>query len=571
MEDQYDIVVIGAGHNGLVAANYLARTGCKVGVFETRDVVGGACVTEELIPGAKWSSCAFVQGLFRDEIVQELQLREHGLEMYAPDVQGFALFDDGSHLFLWKELDRTLREIEKHSRRDAERFIEFGARYRRFGEIMKPFMFDAPPLRSEIFAAFETAGEEDLLDEFVLGSTNDLLDRYFESDHVKGFLTFYGMVSVWGGPSTPGLSYVYGHHASGEFDGQLSRWAFVKGGMGGITQALAAAARTHGVTIRTGARVDRVQIKSGQVRGIVLESGEEIAADIVISNAEPKRSLLKFVEANHLDETFRTAVDGIDQRGAMSRVHLLVDELPRYVGLPDELPGPQHRGHQMLGASVENFESAWQAQRQGRIPDDFQIESITQSVTDPTLAPEGLHTMTLGVQHTPSVLAEGTWDDIRETWADRVVDILCRYAPNMRDHIVDRHIITPLDLDRDYGIPGGCIFHTAMTIDQLFSSRPLAALSQYRTPIAGYYLCGAGMHPGGGVMGLPGHNAAKVVLRDLRGESVETRNVGRTTEAQKHFVDRILETPLGRRLGYKVARSRTMRPITERASRSRTK
>ena len=340
MEDHYDIVVIGAGHNGLVAANYLARTGCKVGVFETRDVVGGACVTEELIPGAKWSSCAFVQGLFRDEIVQELQLREHGLEMYAPDVQGFALFDDGSHLFLWKELDRTLREIEKHSRRDAERFIEFGARYRRFGEIMKPFMFDAPPLRSEIFAAFETAGEEDLLDEFVLGSTNDLLDRYFESDHVKGFLTFYGMVSVWGGPSTPGLSYVYGHHASGEFDGQLSRWAFVKGGMGGITQALAAAARTHGVTIRTGARVDRVLIKSGQVRGIVLESGEEIAADIVISNAEPKRSLLKFVEANHLDETFRTAVDGIDQRGAMSRVHLLVDELPRYVGLPDELPGP---------------------------------------------------------------------------------------------------------------------------------------------------------------------------------------------------------------------------------------
>ena len=179
--------------------------------------------------------------------------------------------------------------------------------------------------------------------------------------------------------------------------------------------------------------------------------------------------------------------------------------------------------------------------------------------------------MTLGVQHTPSVLAEGTWDDIRETWADRVVDILCRYAPNMRDHIVDRHIITPLDLDRDYSIPGGCIFHTAMTIDQLFSSRPLAALSQYRTPIAGYYLCGAGMHPGGGVMGLPGHNAAKVVLRDLRGESVETRNVGSTTEAQKHFVDRILETPLGRRLGYKVARSRTMRPITERASRSRTK
>ena len=210
MAEHYDVAIIGAGHNGLVAATYLARAGCKVGVFEARHIVGGACVTEELIAGAKWSSCAFVQGLFRDEIVAELELKKHGLEMYAPDVQGFALFDDGVHLFLWKELDRTLREIEKHSKHDAERFIEFGARYRRFGEIMKPFMFDVPPLRSELFAAFEAAGAEDLLDEFVLGSTNDLLDRYFESDHIKGFLTFYGMVSVWGGPSTPGLAYVYG-------------------------------------------------------------------------------------------------------------------------------------------------------------------------------------------------------------------------------------------------------------------------------------------------------------------------------------------------------------------------
>ena len=569
MAEQYDIAIIGAGHNGLVAANYLTRAGCNVGVFEARNVVGGACVTEELIPGAKWSSCAFVQGLFRDEIVNELELKKYGLEMYAPDVQGFALFDDGSNLFLWKELDRTLKEIEKHSPRDAERFIEFGARYRRFGEIMRPFMFDAPPARSEVFATFEAAGAEDLLDEFVLGSTNDLLDRYFESDHIKGFLTFYGMVSIWGGPSTPGLSYVYGHHASGEFEGQLSRWAFVRGGMGGITQALAASARAHGATIRTGAPIAQILTKSGQARGIVLESGEEIAADIVISNAEPKRSLLRFVEAKELDSSFRTAVESIDQRGAMARVHLLVDELPRYIGLPDELPGPQHRGHQMLGASVENFEKAWDAQRQGLIPDDFQIEAITQSVTDPTLAPEGLHTLTLGVQHTPTQLAEGTWDDIKERWADRVVDILCRYAPNMRNHMVDRHVITPLDLEREYGIPGGCIFHSAMTINQLFGSRPLAEISHYRTPIAGYYLCGAGMHPGGGVMGLPGHNAAKVVLRDLQGESSEGRNVGGATDAQKRFVDRILETPLGRRLGYKVARSRTMRPITDWASKGR--
>ena len=569
MAENYDIAIIGAGHNGLVAANYLARGGCKVGVFEAREVVGGACVTEELIKGAKWSSCAFVQGLFRDEIVRDLELKKHGLEMYAPDVQGFALFNDGSHLFLWKELDRTLKELEKHSKHDAENFIQFGARYRRFGEIMKPFMFDAPPSRSEIFATFEAAGAEDLLDEFVLGSTNELLDRYFESDHIKGFLTFYGMVSIWGGPSTPGQAYVYGHHASGEFEGNLSRWAFVKGGMGEITQSLAKSAQAQSVEIRTGVPVNQVLIKSGRAIGIVLKGGEEIAADIVISNAEPKRSLLKFVEERHLAAEFRRDVERIDQRGAMARVHLLVDELPRYIGLPDELPGPQHRGHQMLGASVENFEQAWQAQRQGRIPDDFQIEAITQSVTDPTLAPEGLHTLTLGVQHTPAQLADGTWDDIRDSWADKVVDILSRYAPNIKGHIVDRHVITPLDLEREYGIPGGCIFHTAMTIKQLFGSRPLAALSHYRTPVAGYYLCGAGMHPGGGVMGLPGHNAAKVVLRDLRGETSEVSNVAQRAQVPQGFLDRILETPLGRRLGYKVARSRGLRPLTERASRSR--
>ena len=345
MAETYDIAIIGAGHNGLVAANYLARAGCKVGVFEARDVVGGACVTEELIPGARFSSCAFVQGLFRDEIVSELELKKHGLEMYAPDVQGFALFDDGSSLFLWKELDRTLREIERYSKADAERFIEFGTRYRRFGEIMKPFMFDAPPARSEVFAAFEAAGAEDLFDEFVLNSTNDLLDRYFENEHIKGFLTFYGMVSIWGGPSTPGLAYVYGHHASGEFEGQLSRWAFVRGGMGGITRALAAGARAHGATIRTGAPVARLAIKSGQARGLLLASGEEIEADIVVSNAEPKRSLLRFVEPSELDSSFREAVENIDQRGAMARVHLLVDRaspLRRAVGRDARptAPGP---------------------------------------------------------------------------------------------------------------------------------------------------------------------------------------------------------------------------------------
>jgi phytoene dehydrogenase-like protein len=568
MAERFDAAVIGAGHNGLVAANYLARAGLSVVVLEAREVVGGACVTEALFPDypdTRWSSCAFVQGLFRDELVRELELARFGLQMYAPDVQGFSLFDDGSHLFLWAELDRTLREIERYGRKDAEAFLLFGSRFRRFGEILFPFMAMPPVPRSEVFKAFEDAGEESLLDEFLLGSARDLLDRYFESPHVKGFLCFFGMVSIWGSPSTPGTSYVYGHHASGSFEGHLSRWAFVRGGMGGITRALAAAAQAHGATIRTGAPVGRVLVKSGRAHGVALRSGEEIEAGIVVSNADPKRSLLHLLEPGALDAGFRDAVAAIDQRGSMARVHLLVDALPDYLGLPPG-PGPQHRGHQMLGASLEAFEHAFEAQRAGLIPDDMQIEAIIQSVTDPSLAPQGLHTLTLGVQHVPATLASGSWDGAREAWADKVVDTLCRYAPNMRNHILARRVITPLDLERDYSLTGGNIFHAALTLSQLFGARPLPALASYRTPVDRYYLCGAGMHPGGGVMGLPGRNAASVILADLRGEVAPH---GDASPSRRGLIDRALETAMGRRLGHALARNPALRPLTERAARAR--
>ena len=571
MAEHYDVAIIGGGHNGLVAANYLARAGCTVIVLEARYQVGGACVSEELIPGATFSSCAFVQGLFRDEIVRELELKQHGLEMYAPDVQGFALFDDGSHLFLWKELDKTLRELERHSKRDAKKFVEFGTRYRRFGEMVHPWLMRPPPRRSEVFRTFEESGAEDLLDEFVLASTNDLLGRYFESPHIRGFLTFYGMVSIYGGPSTPGMSYVYGHHAAGEFEGELSRWAFVKGGMGGLTRSLARAAEAHGVTIRTDAEVDRIRIRGGEASGVVLASGEQIEAHVVLSNADPKRSLLGMIEPGLLDMSFRRSLERIDTRGSMARVHLLVDELPHYVGFADAEPGPQHRGHQMLGASVESFEKAFEAQRNGEIPDDFVVEVITQSVTDPTLAPPGQHTMTIGVQHTPFELAKGDWDSTREEWGDKVIEVLSRYAPNIKDHILGRVVITPLDLEREYNITQGNIFHIAMTLPQLYSSRPLPELSHYRTPVPGYYLCGAGMHPGGGVMGAAGHNAAHVVLGDLAGDATSDATEAGRPRAHQGFIDRMMKTELGRRVGYKVARSRTMRPVTARVARSRTR
>jgi phytoene dehydrogenase-like protein len=562
--EHYDVAVVGAGHNGLVAATYLARAGRRVVVLEARDVVGGACVTEELIAGSRWSSCAFISGLLRPQIIRELELARFGLEMYQSDVLNFSLFRDGSHMFLWPEVDRTLREIERYSQRDAQRFLDFGLRLRRFADIAAPWLLRPPPSRSEVMRAFEEAGDQELFNEFVLLSTRDLLDRYFESEHLKGLLTFFGMVSIWGGPSTPGTGYVYGHHASGEFNGQFGQYGYVRGGMGGITQALANAARHHGAVVRTNAPVAQVLVEDGRARGVALPSGDEILAETVVSNADPKRSLLGLVDARHLDGEFVRAVEGIDQRGSMARVHLLIDELPAYLGF-DAAEGPQHRGHQMLGASVENFERAWEAERRGVVPDEYVIEAVIQSTTDPTLAPPGRHTLTLGVQQLPGELAEGSWDDIKESWGDKVVASVCKYAPNLEGHILDRVVITPKDLERDYLITGGNIFHGQMFLNQLFDARPLAALSSYRTPIGGYYLCGAGTHPGGGVMGASGHNAAQVVLGD-RGVGERPRQATGDGH-RKGLVDRVMATERGKRAGYALARQRAFRPLARLAAR----
>lgn len=564
MAKSYDAAVIGAGHNGLVAANYLARAGKSVVVLEARDVVGGACVSEELIPDSTWSSCAFIAGLLRPEIISELELKRFGLEMYQSNVLSFSLFRDGSHMFLWKEIDRTLKEIERYSKRDAQRFLDFGLRLRRFADLVTPYLLQQPPTRSEVMRKFEEAGEEDLFNEFVLISAQDLLDRYFESEHLKGLLTFFGMVSVWGGPSTPGTSYVYGHHSWGEFNGEFGQYGFVKGGMGGISNALANGARHHGAEIRLGTPVERVLVRNGRATGVVLDGGDEIEADIVVSNADPKRSLLKLVDPSDLDDETIAGVEGVDLRGSMARIHLLIDELPAYIGF-DSSPGPQHQGHQMLGASVENFEATWEAQKRGEIPDSYVIEAVIQSSTDPTLAPEGKHTLTLGVQQLPYELSGGrTWDDVKDEWTKKVVGELCEYAPNLRDHILDTHTITPLDLERDYLITEGNIFHGQMYLDQLFDARPLASMSHYRTPIEGYYLCGVGTHPGGGVMGASGHNAAQAILAD---EGHDVGGGAARPKGSRGLVDRIMETKPGRKVGYRAARSSALRPLARRAAR----
>jgi phytoene dehydrogenase-like protein len=559
----YDAIVIGAGHNGLVTANYLARYGKKVLVLEARDVVGGAAVTEELIPGAKWSSCAFIADMIRPEIVADLELRKFGFHMYSPSTMGFAMLPDGRHLFLHKRVADTLRELEKHSVPDAKNFLQWGARLRRFGDYMRPWLMSAPPTRDFIRSEFARNKELDLFHDFFESSTRDLMDQYFENDLIKGFLTFYGMVSVFAGPSTPGTSYVFGHHSSGDLDGEFGVWGFVRGGMGGFTQALADSARHHGVDIRTSATVANVLTKDGRVTGVALADGTEFTAPIVASNADPVRSMIQLLDADVLDPTLRQRIADIDQRGSMARIHLLIDELPQYQGLPAGL-GPQHLGHQMLGASVQNFEDAWKAEERGVIAEDYAIEAVIQSTTDPTLAPKGLHTLTLGVQQLPGELSTpGGWAAAKQGWADQIVNRLADYAPNLKAHILDTHVITPDDLETEWSLTGGNIFHAAMFDDQLFSGRPLAELSCYKTPVSGYYLCGAGTHPGGGVMGANGHNAAHAILQDLKLATLALP----ARIPRPGVIDRLLKQRLPSAAAYRLARLPVFDPILGAVSR----
>ena len=567
----YDVVIVGGGHNGLVAANYLGRAGKKVLVVERRDILGGACVTEEFFPGARFSSCAFIQAVLRPKIIDELELTSRfGLEMYAPDPQGFALFDDASHIFLWQDVDKTLKQLEKIAPEDAKGLLRFGSRLRRFGDLTSQWTLGTPPTRSEMIRQFEEAGEEELLNEFLFGSTRDLLARYFTSDQVRGFYTFFGIVSIWGGPSTPGTGYLFGYHASGEFEGTFGRWAFPKGGMGSITAALARGARAYGAEILTGAPVLEIVVSGGRAQGVKLEDGRAFRAKIVMSNADPKRTLGKLVPQKALSSEFRGKVGRIDVRGTMARLHLLIDELPQYIGFDSAKAGPQHRGHAILGGSEERFEEAYAAMLRGVFPDQFPLEVIIQSVTDDTLTPLGRHAMILGVQNLPFELAEGDWDSRKEEFRERVFESLFKFAPNLRDHILGCHVITPLDLERTYGITGGNIFHVAMTVEHMFNNRPLPELSGYRTPVPGLYLCGAGTHPGGGVIGAPGHNAAQVVIGDLDGKA-PTKVKPAAAVRGPSMLDKVMKTETGSGLGYLFARSRAFRAISRLAMRSRDK
>jgi phytoene dehydrogenase-like protein len=563
-----DVVVVGAGHNGLVAANYLADAGLSVTVLERRGVIGGATVTEELIPGFRSSSCAYVVGLLHPRIIRDLQLARHGLELYQTAVADVNLLEDGRHLVLWNDLGATLRELERANPGESERFVTIGLRLQRFAQLIEPWTLTPPPSVDDLRARFERAGEARLFEEFFTLSVGDLLDRYLEHDLLKGLFSFLALVSAWGGPWTPGWSFLYGHHSIGEFNGQMGQYGFPRGGMGAVSASLARRARARGVTIRTESAVSRVLVEEGRAVGVITEAGEELPARAVASNADPVRTFLELLEHGDLPGGFRSEIEGFDMRGSMARVHIALDGLPGFVGMGSG-PGPHCRGLTLLGAEIDRFEAAWQAQRRAAIPEDFPIEFVIQSVHDDSLAPAGKHMMMTGIQQLPFELEDGTWDDRRDEFTDRVLDALARYAPRIRDHVIDTHTITPLDLEREYGLTGGNIFHGAMTPAQVFDRRPAQGWSGYRTPVDGLFLCGSGAHPGGGVMGVPGHNAARVIATELArpGEAAPQPSAGDEPIPRTPLVDRLLTRPRSRRALVALARQPWLAPLVERAGR----
>ena len=514
MAHQFDAIVVGSGHNGLIAANYLADAGKRVVVLERRGLVGGATVTEEVIPGFRASACSYVSGLLHPKILKDLRLDTHGLQLYQTEMGSASILRDGRHLFMYNDLSRTLREMTEVAGADSDALVAFGLRLERFASMTGQWILDpSPPSVDEVMRAFYESGEGDLFNEFFTLSVLDMLDRYFSTDIVKGLFTFLAIVSVWGGPRTPGWAYVYGHHATGEFNGHMGQFAFPRGGMGAIADSMARRAQAKGAVVRTDAPVASISIQRDRVTGVVLESGEEISAPLVLSNADPRRTFLSLVDRRHLPEEYLRQVTRFDERGSMARVFLALDGLPDFIGCPPGM-GPQHRGLTLLGAEVESFQRMGDAQQYGRVPDDFPIEFIIQTASDDSLAPTGKHVLSTGIQQLPFTLESGTWDDYRDEFTKKVIDIVADYAPGIKDMIIGTHTITPLDLEREYALPGGNIFHGAMTLGQLYASRPVPGYDSYRSPVAGLYLCGAGTHPGGGVMGAPGHNAAHAVLAD---------------------------------------------------------
>ena len=525
---RYDAILIGAGHNGLVTACYLARAGLRVLVLERRYIVGGACVTEETFPGFKVSTAAYVNSLFHPAIVRDLKLAAYGYEVLARDPSSFTPFPDGRSLLMGPDADLTRKEIAKFSTRDAERYPRYEAMLERVAAVVEPTLTMAPPdlqkprlrdLRTlfSLGRSFrrlgDSAGEAV---EILSGAARPILDRWFESEALKATLATDSIIGAMASPSMPGTAYVLFHHVMGEAGGTRGVWAYMRGGMGGITQALAGAARDLGADIRCEAEVARILVEDGHAAGVALSSGDEFHAPIVASNADARVTFLGLLDRDLLPEAFVADVERISYASASLKINVALAELPSFRAVPGTEPGPQHRGTIHFCPDQDYIERAFDDAKYGRSSAEPVIECQLPSVVDPTVAPPGKHLMSMFVQYAPYELRDGSWDDHRDVFADRCFDVVDEYAPNFKSSVLDRQVLAPPDLERIFNLTGGNIFQGAMSPGQLFAFRPVPGHARYRTPIRGLYLCGAATHPGGGVMGTPGLNAAREILGSRR-------------------------------------------------------
>jgi phytoene dehydrogenase-like protein len=529
----WDIVIIGGGHNGLVTAAYLARTGLKVRVLERREVLGGACATEELWPGYKVSTAAYLCSLMQERIIKELDLPRFGYRVFAKDPAFFTPFPDGRHLTMWQDQKRTCEEIAKFSRKDAEVYPHYEEFVERLSQFAERMLLRTPPNITKAgwgdLAGLGKLGMELLRmpeDERVgqarifTQSVAEFLEPWFESEEIKVTLATDGVIGTNGGPRSPGTAYVLLHHVMGGVDGHRGLWGFVRGGMGAISQAIAGAARAAGAEISTGAVVDHVLMKdttSGpRAVGAVLANGEEIHAKTVVSCADPKRTFLGLVGEQHLPAEFAKAVREIAMQGCSMKINLALDGLPNFTAIPGSNLQPHHKTTMHICPSMDYVERGWDDAKYGRPSAHPLIEMTIPTTYDDSIAPPGKHIMGIFLQYTPYKLAEGNWHDVKEAYADRVMDHIEEYAPGFKSLVRHRQVLSPLDLEEIYGLTGGNIFHGEMSLGQLFFLRPVPGWARYRTPVRGLYMCGSGTHPGGGVMGAPGYNAAREILHDWK-------------------------------------------------------
>jgi phytoene dehydrogenase-like protein len=521
----YDAIIIGGGHNGLVTACYLARAKWKVLVLERRYLVGGACVTEEIFPGFKVSTAAYVNSLFRPEIIRDLRLDKYGFEAIERNPASFSPFLDGRYLMLGTGTGKDVEEIAKFSPRDAENYPKYEAMLERVASVVEPTLTQIPPnlihpTLGQLLQAGKMGRALQRLGpgmgeaiEVLTGAARPILDRWFESEELKGTIATDAIIGAFMAPSMPGTAYVLFHHVMGETNGKRGVWSYVRGGMGGLTQALAKAAKDLGVEIRTETPVAKILTRGRRVTGVALANGDEIRAKRVASGVDCHLTFTQLLDPTELPPEFNQAIARISYSSASCKINVALERLPSFTALPGHEPGPQHFGTVHLCPDQDFIERAYDNAKYGGFSAEPVVECTMPSSLDPTVAPPGKHLMSMFTQYAPYRLKDGPWTDgLRNEYADRCFEVVERYAPGFTASVIDRQILTPVDLEETFGLTGGSIFQGAMPLHQLYAFRPVPGYASYATPIRGLYLCGAAAHPGGGVMGASGWNAARVML-----------------------------------------------------------